>query len=56
MGINGTLQFDGKDIYSADETLSETERKQMVRYLKGYLQQYFSRMIEDHLTVDERDK
>ena len=56
MGINGTLQFDGKDIYNADETLSETERKQMVRYLKGYLQQYFSRMIEDHLTVDERDK
>ena len=56
MGLNGTLQFDGEKIYHADETLSENEQKQMVRYLKAFIQQYVTRMIDDHLTVDEVDK
>ena len=56
MGLNGMLLFDGENINKSSGTLTGTEQKQMVRYLKGYLQQYFSRMIEDHLTVDERDK
>ena len=56
MGLNGMLLFDGENINKSSGTLTGTEQKQMVRYLKGYLQQYFSRMIEDHLTVDGRDK
>lgn len=56
MSLNGTIQFDGEEMVSASETLSETEKKQMLRYLKGFVQQYIVRMIEDHLTVDEKDK
>ena len=54
--MNGKILFDGKDVVSASETLSEDEQKQMVRYLKALIQQYVSRMIEDHLTVDDIDK
>ena len=56
MGLNGSIQFDGKDVYHADETLSENERKLMLRYLQAFIQQYITRMIDNHLTVDEKDK
>lgn len=56
MSPNGMIQFDGEKVVSASETLSEEEQRLMVRYLKAFSQQYISRMIEDRLTVDEKDK
>jgi len=56
MSLNGTVLFDGKEVCSATDSLSTTEQNLMVRYLKAFIQQYISRMIEDRLTVEEKDK
>ena len=56
MSKKGTVLFDGEDVVSASETLTADDQKLMVRYLKAFIQQYISRMIDDHLTVDEKDK
>ncbi len=55
MSPNGMLLFDGEKVTDASPTLSEAEKEDMLRYLKAFAQQYLTRMINNHLTIQESD-
>lgn len=50
MSTKGYLQFDGTQVVRVSGDLSEQEQADMLQFLKAYIQQYISRMINNQLT------
>ena len=51
---HGYIQFDGTNVTNIQGDIPADEQTDMLRYLKAYIQQYVSRLIDNRMTCDPR--
>ncbi|MCQ2344735.1 MAG: sulfatase-like hydrolase/transferase [Paludibacteraceae bacterium] len=49
ISLNGYIQFDGKKVVAVKGNIPAAEQQDMVRYIKAYIQQYVSRLLNNTL-------
>lgn len=49
ISTNGVIQFDGKKVVNVKGNIPQAEQEDMIKYLKAYIQQYVTRLIENKM-------